>query len=71
MHTSERLPFLILPPSKPTRETDTTDDVIDKMHSGNYLISAINHVIDKENHECFMEIIKDSLIFDLTTGKTS
>ena len=56
---------------KPTRETDTPDDTIDKMHSGNYLISAINHVIDKENHECFMEIIKDSLIFDLTTGKTS
>lgn len=56
---------------KPTRETDTAEDTIDKVHSGNYLISAINHVIDKEKHECFMEIIKDSLIFDLNTGKTS
>jgi hypothetical protein len=54
---------------KPTRESDTQDDIIDKMHSGNYLIAAINHVIDKEQHECFMEIIKDSLIFDLGTGK--
>jgi hypothetical protein len=56
---------------KPTRDADTPEDIVDKMHSGNYLIAAINHVIDKEQHECFMEIIKDSLIFDLGTGKTS
>jgi len=53
----------------PTRSTDTTEEVIDTMHSGNYLIAAINHVVDREKHECYMELIKDSLIFDLKTGK--
>jgi hypothetical protein len=56
---------------QPTGASDTPEQVLDKMHSGNYLISAINHVIDKESHECFMELIKDSLTFDLKTGKTS
>ena len=53
----------------PTQSSDTSTDIIDKMYSGNYLIAAINHVIDKEKHECYMELIKDSLMFDLTTGK--
>lgn len=53
----------------PTQSSDTATDIIDKMYSGNYLIGAINHVIDKEKHECYMELIKDSLMFDLTTGK--
>lgn len=55
---------------QPTREADTPENTIDKMYSGNYLIAAINHVIDKEQHECFMELIKDTLQFDLTTGKS-
>jgi hypothetical protein len=55
----------------PTATADTPNDYKDKMYSGNYLISAINHVIDREQHECFIEVIKDSLIFDLKTGKTA
>jgi len=55
----------------PTASSDVQDDITDKMFSGNYLIAAINHVIDREKHECFMELIKDTLVFDLKTGKTS
>ena len=56
---------------QPTRESDTPEDTIDRMYSGNYLIAAINHVIDREKHECYMELIKDTLEFDLKTGKTA
>jgi hypothetical protein len=35
-------------------------DITDKMFSGFYLISAINHYITKEKHECVMEVIKES-----------
>lgn len=35
-------------------------DITDKMFSGFYIIAAINHVITKQNHECVMEVIKES-----------
>lgn len=40
-------------------------DTTDKMFSGFYLISAINHYITRESHECNMELIKDSLQLNL------
>lgn len=43
---------------------------LDNMFSGNYLISAINHFITRENHECTLELIKDSLLLNLDAGKT-
>jgi hypothetical protein len=45
------------------------DDVTDKMFSGNYLISAINHYIDRNKHECHVELIKDSLLINLNESK--
>ena len=63
--------YLDINTPSPTQSDDTQEDMIDKMYSGNYLIGAINHYIDRESHECHIEAIKDSLIFDLTTGKTS
>lgn len=42
-------------------EGDTTD----KMFSGNYIIAAINHYVDREKHECYMEIIKESSVMDM------
>jgi hypothetical protein len=45
-------------------------DVLDNMFSGNYLISAINHYINRESHECNMELIKDSLLLNLDGKKT-
>ena len=40
-------------------------DITDKMFSGNYLVAALNHVINREKHECTMELIKDSLQADV------
>jgi hypothetical protein len=45
------------------------DDVTDKLLSGNYLIAAINHYIDKEKHECYMELIKESSMMDMNRTK--
>ena len=44
-------------------------DTTDKMFSGFYLISAINHYITRESHECNMELIKDSLQLNLDGKK--
>lgn len=52
----------------PTFEPHTdpnNPDVYDKMFSGKYLIGALNHVIKGDKHETHMELIKDSLIFNL------
>jgi len=40
--------------------TQTEKDITDKMFSGYYLIAAINHYIDRDKHECNMELIKES-----------
>ena len=45
------------------------DDVTDKLLSGNYLIAAINHYIDKEKHQCYMELIKESSMKDMNRTK--
>ena len=47
------------------RDGDTTD----KMFSGNYIIAAINHYVDREKHECYMEIIKESSMMDMNRTK--
>jgi len=52
-------------------EPHSKDDnnTIDKMFSGFYLVSAINHYITRESHECNMELIKDSLQINLDRNK--
>ena len=44
-------------------------DLTDKMFSGYYLIAAINHVIDREKHHCYMELIKESSQMDMNRNK--
>jgi len=44
-------------------------DTTDKMFSGNYIIAAINHYIDREKHECYMEVIKESSMIDMNRAK--
>ncbi len=41
------------------------EDNLDKMFSGNYIIAAINHYINRDGHECNMELIKDSLMMKI------
>lgn len=38
-----------------------TDEGLDRMYSGNYLITAINHRINRINHRMSIECVKDSL----------
>jgi len=52
----------------PIEGMDTEKDTIDNMFSGNYIISGINHFIDREKHQCHMELMKDSFIVDLDKG---
>lgn len=64
-YTVGRKVYLSVVTPQPTKETDTPEATKDKMYSGYYLISAINHVIDKTTHECYVELIKDTLEIDL------
>jgi len=43
------------------------DDAQDKVFSGKYIVTAINHYIDRSGHECTMECAKDSYLFDLNS----
>ena len=52
---------------EPLRSSDR--DIEDKMFSCFYIISAINHNVDKEMHECHMELIKDSLLMSVDKAK--
>lgn len=47
---------------KPIVTGDTDDEITDKVLSGKYLITAINHIITPEGHDCHMELSKDSLM---------
>ena len=51
--------------SEPIKKSDNTQDSLDNLVSGNYLVSAIHHHINRQNHECRMELIKDSLTMNL------
>lgn len=42
------------------QETEDPEEYLDKIYSGNYFVAAISHTIDREKHECTMELIKDS-----------
>jgi hypothetical protein len=52
---------------EPVNKEDT--DYQDEMFSGTYIIAAINHYINRNIHECTLEIIKDSLLMDLNRSK--
>lgn len=45
---------------EPTNGKDEKQDQRDNTFSGNYIIGAINHSINRERHECSIELIKDS-----------
>lgn len=57
---------VLIPSTEPSGGAETPlEQNVDKMFSGNYLISAINHSITRDSHTCVMELIKDSLVFNL------
>lgn len=54
---------------EPIKKSDSDADTVDKLYSGNYLIAAVNHYIDRDMHTCHMELVKDSLQKNLESGK--
>jgi len=54
---------------QPVSQTDDDQDLVDKMFSGYYIISAINHYVTRDRHECHMELIKDSLQMKIDRNK--
>ena len=52
---------------EPVQKKDS--DTLDSVLSGAYIIGAINHFIDREKHECVMELFKDSLLKDINKAK--
>ena len=51
---------------KATQITKEDPDPRDMILSGNYLVSAISHVINRENHTCNIELIKNSVLVNLS-----
>lgn len=54
---------------QPIAKEELAQDILDEILSGYYIVSAINHSITREKHECAMELIKDSYIMDLNKAK--
>ena len=55
---------------EPASAKDSDSDLIDQMFSGFYLISAINHYVTRDRHECNIELIKDSLQLSIDRKKS-
>lgn len=54
--------------NEPITSAESEDEILDKIYSGNYIISAVNHSIYRDRHECNIELMKDSYMFDVTKG---
>lgn len=52
-----------------TQINQETTDPQDKIYSGDYIISALCHKINRDSHQCVMELIKDSFIVDINSIK--
>ena len=52
---------------EPIQKNET--DIVDKMFSGYYIVAAINHYITRQQHECYMELIKDSSMVNFNEKK--
>lgn len=61
--------YLKLNKFNPIESGDTDSDTLDKLFSGFYIIATINHAIDRDSHECHMQLIKDTYLIDLNKGK--
>jgi hypothetical protein len=59
---------VVVPKITQLKTTTTPEDFNDKIHSGDYLVSAICHLITRKGHECIMELIKESFIVDLNNA---
>lgn len=61
-HAGDRV-YLEVPKNTQIKKDST--DYVDELMSGNYLIGAICHFINREKHECTIELIKDSYMREI------
>jgi hypothetical protein len=54
----------------PYKSTDTEEDIIDKTFSGRYLVTSLCHSLNREKHNMYLTVVKESLIIDLTKEGT-
>ena len=47
---------------KDQANTDKKSGFIDNTYSGNYIVTAVNHIISRDKHTCILELSKDSMI---------
>lgn len=64
-YTVGQIVDLFIPRASAITKEDS-DDGKDAMLSGKYLVSAISHVITRENHTCNLELIKNSTLTNLS-----
>ncbi len=50
-------------------QTESQEEKIDYYHSGNYLITALVHVISRDGHSCTLNLAKDSYITEGNIGQ--
>lgn len=55
---------------EPISKEESLRDNIDKIFSGKYMIAAINHFVSRREHECTLELVKDSYVGDVLNTKT-
>lgn len=56
---------MIIDKMQPIAENEPNNTTTDTIISGAYIIGAINHYIDRERHECVIELFKDSTLKNL------
>ena len=61
-YTVGRRVTLDLNQSKNIVKTDNYNDIVDKMYSGAYLVTAVAHQINRESHKCTLELCKESTL---------
>lgn len=51
---------------EPITKSESNKSQLDMIFSGKYMVSAINHYITRESHQCSIELVKDSYISSFT-----
>lgn len=61
--------YLKLYKNTPTTQESTSEEILDTLFSGKYIVSAINHRITQGRHYMHMEFLKESILVNPMSGK--
>jgi len=68
-YTAGQIVFLKTFQVEPITKEETLNENLDKIFSGKYIIAAINHFVSRTEHECTIELVKDSYSSDVLVTK--